>query len=441
MVQRGAQTSVADFAEAHGLVRVATSKAPSGEEAAAFERPSLTPAQSQALRRRFGLDSVERVAILGNPPWLLAPLQTLLPSTRFHTSWEPGRGKLDVAFHIGSMRYLGLDGLDAPRMLRRLEGGGRLVAVWRSVWVAPSTPRKNLEREGFVAQGKPRPPPIGDEGWLAQTFAPAAVEKKAPRAAPPKEGATPKERAQKKRAPKSTPTKKPAERKKTPPLPSGKRQRPTIIESEEDVAAHLSQHARRASVIDKLARASSSITSLVGDRTWARDGETWPEIRDHALVHELSIRVDELPFAPDGLRGIAFLSVFSGGDALTVRSYPSLDGLVPLRAPKRAPAFPSRRGGARAIRWREVLDHPDRFDAPEVLATGRVKIDRDWITSAYDAELVPHRGGTKIGGWPTHIQHTLSPKGFVLQCGEPLDAGLYYLHRKGRGWTSVAHGH
>lgn len=180
-----------------------------------------------------------------------------------------------------------------------------------------------------------------------------------------------------------------------PPLPS---------RSEDPLGRKLQALLRPASVSEKLsALRGTAPTSVVGPVTWSN--ERWPHASGRPLPHLLSVRVDELPFVPEPLSKLAYLSVFAGPDGPVVRSHDSLIGLDKQVAPGR------RAAEGRAIRWVGVHDCPS-----DLAAATKLRVSLSDIEAAREAEALDHDARfIKVGGWPTPVHDVPSESGFVLQ--------------------------
>ena len=148
------------------------------------------------------------------------------------------------------------------------------------------------------------------------------------------------------------------------------------------------------------------------------------------------IRTDELPAAaPAPLDGVALVTVFL--DLLDLRhwelrTYPSVDELVPLTEPEREEhdewtqaMFP--------VRWKPRVEIPSRDDTPSELL------------DVYDEHGAGcDLDGFKVGGWPRAIQSETLPPGveLVIQIDSDEKAGLaiydsgalWIGHSAGDGW-------
>ena len=156
----------------------------------------------------------------------------------------------------------------------------------------------------------------------------------------------------------------------------------------------------------------------------------------------LQIRVDELPVIPDQLKGIALLVLFHNveqhpfdephGEGWLSREYASLEGLQPLPeldTPYRP--FP--------VHWLSVIDDaPGWEDAWDIIDLSCVNDDEQASDSFFE-DFNRYRG-TKVGGFPTEIQHGVGIEEFVFQVGSEekvnwmwADNGIGYFHRSSEG--------
>jgi hypothetical protein len=156
----------------------------------------------------------------------------------------------------------------------------------------------------------------------------------------------------------------------------------------------------------------------------------------------LQIKVDELPHVPVELENAAFLAVFFNreeipfdkphGEGWLIREYPTCEGLVELPAsdePAVVKDFP--------VRWTRVEDDaPDWENAWDL-------IDLKPIDDADDERFFEEFNryeGTKVGGFPSCIQHGTELDGFVFQIGSEekpgwmwVDNGIAYFNRDAAG--------
>jgi hypothetical protein len=189
--------------------------------------------------------------------------------------------------------------------------------------------------------------------------------------------------------------------------------------------AALDKHLRRASIaqIGGFRPPDDPASSWFGGRFVSLPGEPWPTWQEQEMLSLLQIRVDELPYRPSQLDGVALVTVFVDRDDLPyntpngqgwlVRTYPSAAGLVPL--PEPGAGSPIRRF---PIRWTLCEDEgPDWEDAWRVVDLSEFNaLDRSYMDQFHDRYR--NHSGTKVGGWPSLIQYELSGVGeFVFQIG------------------------
>ncbi|TWF54612.1 DUF1963 domain-containing protein [Neorhizobium alkalisoli] len=190
----------------------------------------------------------------------------------------------------------------------------------------------------------------------------------------------------------------------------------------------------------------------------AAENETIPVCtRSGRPLHPLvQIRIDELPQIPPLLSGMALMTIWIDpeevplhdaidGQGFAIRTYPSLDNLVPIgpgyRETEIFPSFP--------LLWRAVVDEQPSwedtaFKIPDSVARSD---DMDWFfDSRFVRETEPYRMvcPVKLGGWPTWIQGADWPKEakFCLQIDSTEkgrfgvgDGGSIYLFRTPAGWA------
>lgn len=174
----------------------------------------------------------------------------------------------------------------------------------------------------------------------------------------------------------------------------------------------------------------------------SRADEGLPTWKGKPMFPLLQIRVDELPIIPDQLKGIALLVLFHNveqhpfdephGEGWLIREYASLEGLQPLPeldTPYRP--FP--------VHWLSVIDDaPGWEDAWDIIDLSCVNDDEQASDSFFE-DFNRYRG-TKVGGFPTEIQHGVGIEEFVFQVGSEekvnwmwADNGIGYFHRSSEG--------
>ena len=107
--------------------------------------------------------------------------------------------------------------------------------------------------------------------------------------------------------------------------------------------------------------------------------ETWPELESTPLAFVCQINLTDAPAVPDLLKDIALLTFFivpedyelgrENGDRWVLRTYKSLDGLVPLAVPSNAPKL----GKAFECAWEKIEDHPN-YDDPEIIEVSPAQV-------------------------------------------------------------------
>jgi uncharacterized protein YwqG len=135
-------------------------------------------------------------------------------------------------------------------------------------------------------------------------------------------------------------------------------------------------------------------------RFCARD-ETWPYSTGKPMIPLAQINISELPYVPERLAGIAFITVFidadtvptdsPNGDGWELRVYKTIDELKPIEKPKISSHIKSFPMSASEIEndypcWEDIA-----FECPE-------EIEEQYL------ELYENYSGFKFGGWPTLIQ-------------------------------------
>lgn len=165
----------------------------------------------------------------------------------------------------------------------------------------------------------------------------------------------------------------------------------------------------------------------------AAAGEPWPgEGRPMHYICQLNLT--EAPFISPALADVALLTSFVADfecfiatgcapDTWCLRAYPALDGLVPLARPQgiAAPEKLKREQRPRGFegRWSKATDHP-LYDDP----------DREDSDDEPDAD---HIYATKLGGYPSNLQHAVEWPGgdfaYVLQIDSEAKVGLSWADR------------
>ncbi len=173
-------------------------------------------------------------------------------------------------------------------------------------------------------------------------------------------------------------------------------------------------------------------------------GEFWPLFDGKPMFALCQINLTSLPFRPPHLEDIDFITVFIASGALPrdtpngedwcLRTYKSVDALVPLKQPKTGSYI-----RVCPMRWREIPeDYPIWEDVPEELQELMMEIDSDCPVDYYDT--FENVRGFKLGGWQTWIQggpaDIRSKEGFVFQIDSDYetrwqwgDGGVGYFSR------------
>ena len=156
--------------------------------------------------------------------------------------------------------------------------------------------------------------------------------------------------------------------------------------------------------------------SRLGGVSVAWIGEPWPEFDGRPMAGLAQFNLAEAPYVPDGLKGLAFVTLFvsEDGDGLMIpdqhpngegwllRTYSSLVGLVDVRSP----CEPAGWLRPRDLRWELAEDIPDWEDLVGVADYRQVEA----LLDGKEVGDVVGRpaDGTKLGGWPTLIQSEIS---------------------------------
>lgn len=171
-------------------------------------------------------------------------------------------------------------------------------------------------------------------------------------------------------------------------------------------------------------------------------GEGLPTWRGEPMFPLLQLRMSELPIVPDALRGIELLVLFHNtrehpfdathGEGWLIREYGSTQALVPLPqldVPYRP--FP--------VRWTLVADDcPGWEDAWSLVDLKAVNEDGAASHSFFhDLNRYP---STKVGGFPTEVQHGVGLDDYVFQVASEekvgwmwADNGFGYFFRNSAG--------
>lgn len=167
-------------------------------------------------------------------------------------------------------------------------------------------------------------------------------------------------------------------------------------------------------------------------------GEALPHWEGAPMAPLIQIRTAALPVPHPALAGTAMLTLFHRagmhpfgaphGEGWLIREHRSLDGLEPIPGdahPRLAKPLP--------IRWEAAAaDAPGWEDAGELVDLDA--LDGDQAAAEAFFERLPRHDGTKVGGFPTEIQHGAGDlDGFVFQLASEPKAGWQW------GDNGVAH--
>jgi len=195
--------------------------------------------------------------------------------------------------------------------------------------------------------------------------------------------------------------------------------------------AEIDKHLRKASIaqLEDIPRPDDPAFSWFGKVAVAAKGETWPVYNGKYLLPLLQVRIKDLPYIPAKLQNAALVTVFMDPDELPfdnppngqgflVRAYKTLEELSPITQPELdSPIKPF------PIRWTLAEDEgPNWEDAWSLLDLSEFNKLEDEIDLFYNRYHNTEK--TKIGGWPSLIQHELPDIGeFVFQIGTEEKAG------------------
>jgi uncharacterized protein YwqG len=159
--------------------------------------------------------------------------------------------------------------------------------------------------------------------------------------------------------------------------------------------------------------------SRLGAVSVARIDEPWPEFDGRPMAGLAQVNLSEVPYVPDGLRGLAFLTLYisedgyglmipdghPNGEGWLLRTYPSLEGLVEVRSP-REPAGWLR---PRDLRWESVEDMPASEDLEDLVGVADYRQVEALLAGQEVQDVIGRPAdGTKLGGWPTLIQSEIN---------------------------------
>jgi hypothetical protein len=198
------------------------------------------------------------------------------------------------------------------------------------------------------------------------------------------------------------------------------KQHPTVPE----VFAQLDALLRKASIaeIGGFRPPDDPFASWFGGHAVALPDEPVPECDGTPMFPLLQVNCSELPYVPEQLSGTALFVVWvnqteipfdkPNGDGWLIREYPTLDRLRPLAdltKPSHVKTF--------AMRW--CLSESDGPGWEEAWGL----VDLDSVNSSEEASdeffsRYSNHPGTKVGGYPTEIQHGIGGDAtFVFQIG------------------------
>ncbi len=132
--------------------------------------------------------------------------------------------------------------------------------------------------------------------------------------------------------------------------------------------------------------------------------EIWPTSGGKPMMPLCQFNLAELPYRPNNLADLAFITVFisqgdlprdgaPNGDQWLLRAYPTLEGLTEIDEPaERGYILPL------PIRWELIAsDYPTWADVTSMAVPHEIADDY--------SDLFETQQGTKIGGWPFSVQH------------------------------------
>jgi hypothetical protein len=191
----------------------------------------------------------------------------------------------------------------------------------------------------------------------------------------------------------------------------------------------LDQNLRKASIaqVGGFRPPDDPLASWFGGQGVGLPGEVLPKYNGKDMFPLLQVNVTELPFVPDELKNVKLFVVFLNresipfdkkhGDGWLIREYASLDNLVPL------PKTNANIAKTLPIGWSlSETEAPDWETAWSVVDLTPINDDEE--ASDLFFEKYRNYSGTKVGGWPSEIQHGLETEGaFVFQIGSEEKAG------------------
>jgi uncharacterized protein YwqG len=145
----------------------------------------------------------------------------------------------------------------------------------------------------------------------------------------------------------------------------------------------------------------NSFASWFGKVEFCAEGESWPYSNEMPMLPLAQINLNDLPYIPRRLEGLAFITVFvdaenlpvdtPNGEGWEIRAYKTIEELVPIDKPhisSHIKPFPMKAVEIDA-------DYPCWEDIP-------VECPQQLEDQYYD--LYENTSGFKFGGWPTLIQ-------------------------------------
>lgn len=146
------------------------------------------------------------------------------------------------------------------------------------------------------------------------------------------------------------------------------------------------------------------LSSWVGKVMVGKEGEEWPMSDGEPMIPLCQINLTRIPYKPDNLKDIEFITVFIDGEDLPckdepngekwcLRAYKKIDELIPIKSPQmdcymRLKPFQLKPELVEA-------DCPSWEDCP-------VEISEECDDDYHDIFI--NRDGLKVGGWPSLIQ-------------------------------------
>jgi len=168
-----------------------------------------------------------------------------------------------------------------------------------------------------------------------------------------------------------------------------------------DLKNKLARPASRA-VVGGFRPPSDPFASWIGKVNVALPGEDWPTSAGRPMMPLCQFNMAEVPFRPENLSDVAFLTVFidqnelpmdaPNGEGWLLRAYSSVAGLVPI-------APPVNRGSIKPfpVRWELIEQDYPCWDDVSSMAM-RPESHEEYYDHFHTQD------GTKLGGWPRLIQ-------------------------------------